>query len=567
MKRLASLAAVAVAAGSALAVATVATAADEQTGRQTYVVLYERDASPADARRAVERAGGTVIGENAAIGVATVEADGSDFSARAADEAQLVGAARDKPIGSAPAERKKVDRELERMQDARGAGHGDKVNAPFAAAPGDPLAGLQWDMRMMHATPQGSYGVTRGTHAVRVGIIDTGIDGSHPDIAPNFDAALSRNFTMDDPVVDGACETDPDGSCEDPADVDEDGHGTHVAGTIAAPLNGVGIGGVAPGVELVNLRAGQDSGYFFLGPTLDALTYAGDNGIDVVNMSFYIDPWLFNCAANPADSPDEQREQQLIVTATQRALDYARARGVTLVAAEGNGNTDLGKPTVDGSSPDYPPDGERERTIDNGCLSMPTEGDGVIGVTAVGPSERKAYYSDYGVEQADVSAPGGDRRDFSGTPQYLSPENTILAPYPEALARAAGEIDGNGQPTTPFVVADCSSGPCSYYQYLQGTSMAAPHATGVAALIVARYGTRDKVNGGLTLAPEAVERVLKRTASDRPCPEQNPFDYPDLDDAYTALCEGDASFNGFYGEGIVDALAAVQGKKPVNPRK
>ena len=45
----------------------------------------------------------------------------------------------------------------------------------------------------------------------------------------------------------------------------------------------------------MNVRAGQDSGYFFLGPTVDALTYAADAGIDVVNMSFYVDPWLYNC--------------------------------------------------------------------------------------------------------------------------------------------------------------------------------------------------------------------------------------------------------------------------------
>jgi len=75
-----------------------------------------------------------------------------------------------------------------------------------------------------------------------------------------------------------------------PADVDEDGHGTHVAGTVGAPLNGGGISGVAPRVELVNLRAGQDSGYFFLQGTVDALTYAGNNDVDVVNMSFYVDP-------------------------------------------------------------------------------------------------------------------------------------------------------------------------------------------------------------------------------------------------------------------------------------
>src|SRR3954454_19615046 len=102
------------------------------------------------------------------------------------------------------------------------------------------------------------------------------------------------------------------------------------------------MAGVAPKAELVNLRAGQDSGFFFLGPTLDALTYAGDNGIDVVNMSFYIDPWLYNCTANPADSPAEQREQRLVIEATQRAIDYARERGVTTIAAECNEWTDLG---------------------------------------------------------------------------------------------------------------------------------------------------------------------------------------------------------------------------------
>src|SRR3954454_25193242 len=135
------------------------------------------------------------------------------------------------------------------------------------------------------------------------------------------------------------------------------------------------MAGVAPKAELVNLRAGQDSGYFFLGPTLDALTYAGDHGIDVVNMSYYIDPWLYNCSANPADSPAEQREQRLVITATQRALDYARSKGVTLIAAASNEATDLGNPTFDDTSPDYPEDAPKPRTIDNTCVSMPTEAD------------------------------------------------------------------------------------------------------------------------------------------------------------------------------------------------
>ena len=100
-----------------------------------------------------------------------------------------------------------------------------------------------------------------------------------------------------------------------------------MAGTIGAALNGVGIAGAAPGVRLVSLRAGQDSGYFFLKPTVDAITYAADHGVDVVNLSFFVDPWLFNCPGNPTDSPAEQLEQRTIVAAVQAAVDHARARG------------------------------------------------------------------------------------------------------------------------------------------------------------------------------------------------------------------------------------------------
>jgi subtilisin family serine protease len=318
------------------------------------------------------------------------------------------------------------------------------------------------------------------------------------------------------------------------------------------------MSGVAPKVDLVNLRAGQDSGYFFLGPTLDALTYAGDHGIDVVNMSYYIDPWLYNCQANPSDSPAEQREQRLVITATQRALDYARAHGVTLVAAEGNGHTDLGHPTSDTTSPDYPDQvkSPHPRTIDNSCISMPTEGAGVIGVTSIAPDGRKAYYSNYGVEQADVSAPGGDIYTHTAPPNPTYADG-ILAPYPEALARAEGDIGPDGEPTTDAVVKDCQKGTCAYYEYLQGTSMASPHAVGVAALAVAQYGRRDPRNGGLTLDPARVEQLLLGTAVDTPCPTQNPFVYPNLPAGYTAFCEGTPQRNGFYGEGVVSASRIV----------
>ena len=100
-----------------------------------------------------------------------------------------------------------------------------------------------------------------------------------------------------------------------------------MAGTVAAALNGLGTAGIAPKVTLVNIRAGQDSGYFFLMESVNALTYAGDIGVDVVNMSYFIDPWLFNCRHNTADSPDEQMEQRTIVEATERALDVRAPEG------------------------------------------------------------------------------------------------------------------------------------------------------------------------------------------------------------------------------------------------
>lgn len=129
----------------------------------------------------------------------------------------------------------------------------------------------------------------------------------HADRTGNFDYRLSRNFTTDIPEVDGPCEYD---GCKDPATVDDGGHGTHVAGTIGAAMNGLGVSGVAPDVRLVNIRGGQDSGYFFVGPVANALTYAGDVGLDVVNMSFYVDPWLYNCVGGaPEDSPERPRSR------------------------------------------------------------------------------------------------------------------------------------------------------------------------------------------------------------------------------------------------------------------
>jgi hypothetical protein len=76
-------------------------------------------------------------------------------------------------------------------------------------------------------------------------------------------------------------------------------------------------------------------------------------------------------------------------------------------------------------------------------------------------------------------------------------------------------------------------------------------------MVIASRGRRDRAHGGLTLSPDVVEKVLRRTAQDHACPDPPVFVYPDPDltPDYTALCEGTPERNGFYGEGIVDALA------------
>jgi subtilisin family serine protease len=541
--------------GSADAVTSGSTAVQAPTD---YIVLHAVGSGSAATEAAVKAAGGTVVSTNNDLGYVVARSSSAGFVTKVDSAAGVIGAARNRVVGEAPREQQASKDAVEKLRQQVGKGastsrHGHGVTA-------EPLADLQWDMKQIDATAKGSYAKQKGSKKVLVGIIDTGIDGTHPDIAANFDAKLSRNFTTDIPDIDGPCEV---ASCVDPANVDDDGHGTHVASTIGAPINGLGIAGVAPNVTLVNIRAGQDSGFFFLKSTLDALTYAGKIGVDVVNMSYYTDPWLYNCLDNPADSPAEQAEQKVVREATQRALNFARNHGVLPIAAEGNEATDLGNPTSDDTSPDFPLGTARERTVDNSCLSVPTESKGVVAVSSLGRSTRKAYYSNYGTEQTDVSAPGGDVYDTADGTRDIT--GAVLAAYPKSLAELNGNLNPDGTPNTPAVVQSCNGTVCGYYQYLQGTSMAAPHAVGVASLVVSEFGYRDHHNGGLTLAPRATEAKLLNSAVEHACPTPRLFHYKRILPTGVVveadhLCEGPTYKNGFYGRGIINAKAAVSGR-------
>jgi subtilisin family serine protease len=563
-------AAVALTAAAMTGVLSVGTEAGSDTRPAKYIVLYEAGASTAAVKAAVKQAKGRILRANNKVGVATVISSNAKFRGAATSSAAIKGVARNVPIGrSGPQLRPKVDdanRDLRNVPKSRSAAtQRGGAGAYSHSSREEPLADRQWDMQMIHATANGSYRKQKGSKRVLVGILDTGIDGSHPDIAPNFNKSLSRNFTTDIPLIDGDCAVEPDQSCNDPNDVDENLHGTHVASTVGSPINGLGIAGVAPNVTLVNLRAGQDSGFFFLQPSVDALTYAGDNGIDVANMSYFIDPWLYNCGNPlhpvPEDSPLDRAEQATIIEATQRALDYAHTHGVTLVAALGNGHEDIILPLFDGQSPNFPPGQAHNRTVNNTCLDLPTEGNNVISVAAVGPSKTKSDYSNWGYGETAVAAPGGWFRDAGWPNVDLAIRNLILAAFPESVGRAEGWIDPAGNPTIPDVIRDCKGSTCAYYLYIQGTSMASPHAAGVAALIVSEYGSRR--GGGISLHPLFTQAYLEASATDTACKSNQPdgtFSYTHVGRpaSWTSYCSGTEVYNSWYGHGIVDALEAVE---------
>ena len=544
-------------AATSVLLAPVAAAGD---ARAEYVVVAERGAATSDVVRAIAAAGGTVTGRNDAIGTLTVLAPATGFVDTVSASNAVFGATSQRAIGRIPDATpvKAADPEVEAIHEGSPGGprHGGST------AGSDPLDPLAWGLAMVKSDL--AREVNAGDSRVLVGILDSGIDATHPDLAGQVDVGLSRNFTTDIPSIDGPCEV---ASCKDPVTEDDSGHGTHVAGTVAAAANGLGVSGVAPGVRLVSIRGGQDSGFVFLDPVLNALTYGADIGVDVINMSFYVDPWLYNCTNNPADSPTAQTEQRAVIEAMNRALDYAHARDVTLIGSLGNNHEDLGHPRPDASSPDFPAGTAYLRTIDNAtCLDLPAEGHHVIGVSAVGPTTAKADYSNYGVEQITVAAPGGYFRDGLGTPSYRTNGNQILSTYPLNVLQAQGRVDAAGNITPAGVAAgvmkDCDGATCGYYAYLQGTSMASPHVTGVSALAVSRFGVKDpRHKGSLRLAPWKTEFVLTEGAAAHPCPDPPLFSYVNVGRSaeFNALCEGTTEFNGFYGHGIVDAWATVTG--------
>ncbi|MEU1184830.1 S8 family serine peptidase [Streptomyces sp. NPDC005820] len=481
-------------AAPATAPAAVSTAEAAEAGTLAYVVNTKvNHRTIASVKKAIAAADGTLVASYDRIGVLVVHSANPDFGPRirAVRGVQSAGATRTAPLSAAGTTDEGAAQVLSKAEAAK------IEKASDAAGQSEPLEADQWDLRAIGADK--AAGINPGSKKVTVAVIDTGVDDTHPDLAPNFSASQSAN------CVGGVADTS-EGAWRPYTAADY--HGTHVAGEIAAARNGIGVAGVAPGVKVAGIKVSDPKdGLFYPENVVCAFVFAADHGVEITNNSYYVDPWLYNCM----DDPD----QRAIVDAVNRAQLYAQKKGTLNVASAGNSNHDLDSDALeDSSSPDDST--PVTRTVDpHECFDVPTQLPGVVTVSATGVKGTKSYYSSYGLGAVDVAGPGGDKYQIPDTP---SANGRILSTLPN-----------------------------NTYGFLQGTSMASPHVAGVAALLKSTHPFAS---------PAQLQALLKAQADNPGCPAE-PYD-GNGDGVVDATCVGGKRVNGFFGYGVVNALRAVK---------
>lgn len=237
---------------------------------------------------------------------------------------------------------------------------------------GDVPSGKLWGIQKIHSPA--AWSVTQGSRDVIVAVVDTGIDYNHP--------ALKNNMWVNTAEQNGRPGVDDDGNgiVDDvygadfisghPTPIDDEGHGSHVAGTIAGNLPSESFFGVAPQVRVMAVKTHNDKGEGSKSSVVKGILYAADNGARVLNCSW-------------GGAPEAGEFDQLLFD----AIAYANKKGAVLIASAGNeaANNDTG-------------------------MHFPSnyDLDGIISVASSTNTDSRSYFSNYGSRTVDLAAPGSN---------------------------------------------------------------------------------------------------------------------------------------------------------------
>jgi lantibiotic leader peptide-processing serine protease len=506
-----------------------------------YLVVARSSADYAALRAKAVKEGAHVLRDLPQAKTIVVSAPASARSSLAADRRTL-GVARDQ------VRRLPIDRSARNLADPglRSATQ-LKATAPAATTaaginpdPAFDYKGLLWDYRRI-GLPRG-WKTTAGSRKVTVGVADTGLDFTHRELRNKVKRVTDFTGLEDPPICEtffgGISDADLAAQSGGPEKTDWNGHGSWIGGRIAAELNGTGINGIAPKINLVALKISQWCGSAYDSTMLAAFVTAADLGLDIVSISFggYLD----------RTDPNQDAAYRAFVD----TVAYARSKGTVIVAAAGNEHVRVGAGgRVASHGPTVTP---AETPVFNdiiGQYEVPGGVPGVVDVSATGrlvvPSsancppgsegtpddnfspvckpitdrhqaagqgkiDQLAYYSNYG-PRIDIAAPGGARKfnlqgfDRGGTPgfPYTTSDLTNAWEVFSTTSNWATEIPcftftrGSGFP----------QGQC--YSTIQGTSMAAPQVSGVLALVASAHPSLRK-------HPRALIARLKGMANDSP---------------------------------------------------
>ena len=435
----------------AIAVALVSCGMSAAAHAGSFVVQANSNAFDSKLATQLEAAGGRVVTRIDQLGIAIVESDDSGFASRASRIPGLRSVVADIVVPF----------DLGEAVDLAPAAY---ANPPLATGM-DQFFNLQWGHAAVDAA--GAWNVGQLGEGATVAVLDSGVRCNHPDLAANVLVTKAKSFVPGEL----GCNTS----------TSQSGHGTHVAGTIAAPMTMAGVNsgviGVAPKARIIPVKVlSAVSGNGSFGGIIQGIVYAADAGANVINMSLGVRGGL-------AIGGNEVAE---LVNATARATRYARAKGALVVASAGNDGMNL-----DATS------GLQGCTAAGDCSrynlrAFPAELPGVLAISATAPVgwakaptttklDGIATYSNFGRSAVDLAAPGGDGA-YEGT------DNCRVG----GLTNACWVFD--------MVLSTTMGG----WGWMAGTSMAAPHVSGVAALVYAKHGGN--------ISPAQVESILRRSA-------------------------------------------------------